>query len=166
MEAGALAGRGFETDGATVVVDDLGDDREAEAYAFFFRGEEWIEDLFAGLGRDAGAGVFDDDCDSGPHVLRFGRDGNVEPAAAFHGLIGVGDEVDEDLLAELGVNLNIRCCWGVVTLDGNLRVWMLMLDRLENVIDDGRQLYGAQFESRGTREIEESGNQGIEAIHF
>ena len=61
MEAGALAGRGFEADGAAVVVDDLGDDREAEAYAFFFRGEEWIEDLLAGFGRDAGAGVFDND---------------------------------------------------------------------------------------------------------
>jgi hypothetical protein len=36
VKAGTLAGRGFEADGAAVVVDDLGDDRETKAYAFFF----------------------------------------------------------------------------------------------------------------------------------
>ena len=166
MEAGALAGRGFEADGATVVVNNFGDDRETEAYAFFFRGEEWIEDLFARFGRDAGTRVFDDDGDAGPHVLRFGRDGDAEIAAAIHGIGGIGDEIHKDLFAELGVDLDIRCRWSVVTLHRHLRIWMLMLDRFENVIDDCRQLHGTELEARGTREIEESGDQRIETIHF
>ncbi len=166
MEAGALAGRGFEANGAAVIVNNFGDDGEAEAYTFFFRGEEWIEDLLAGFGRDAGTGVFDNDRDAWPHVLRFGSDGDAETAVAIHGLVCVGDEVDEDLLAELGIDLDIWRCWIVVALDCDLRIWMLMLDRFENVIDDGRQLHGAQFEARRPGEIEESGDERIETIHF
>ena len=85
---------------------------------------------------------------------------------AIHGLVGVGDQIHEDLLAELGVDLDIWCRWSVVTLDGNLCIWMLMLDRFENVIDDGGQLHGVKIEARRSREIEESRDEGIEAIHF
>lgn len=159
MEAGALAGRGLEADGAAVVVDDLGDDRKAEAHAFFFRSEKRIEDLLARFSRDAGAGVFDNDGDAGSHVLRFWSNGDTEPAVTIHSLVGVGDQIHEDLLAELWVDLDIWCCWIVVTLDGNLRIWMLMLNRFENVIDDGGQLHGVKIEARGTREIEKSGNE-------
>ena len=104
--------------------------------------------------------------DAGPHVLRFGSDGDAETAVAIHGLVGIGDEIHEDLFAELGIDLDIWCRWSVVTLDGNLRIWMLMLDRFENVIDDGRQLHGVKIEARRSGEIEESGDQRIETIHF
>ena len=112
--------------------------------------------VVSGVGRRCG---FDDDGDAGPHVLRFGRDGDAETAAAIHGIVGIGDEIHKDLFAELGVDLDIRCRWSVVTLHRHLSIWMLMLDRFENVIDNGRQLHGTKLEARGTSEVEESGDE-------
>ena len=129
-----------------MVVDDFGDDGEAEAYAFFFGGEEGIENLFAGFGGDAGAGIFDDDGNSRAHVLRFGSYGDAEAAASVHGLIGVGDEVDENLFEELGVHMDVGSCGSVVALDGDLRVGELVLDGFEDAVNEGGELRGAQIE--------------------
>ena len=53
-----------------------------------------------------------------------------------------------------------------MALNGDVRIWMLMLDGFENVIDDGGELHGTEIEARGAREIEKAGDEGIEAIHF
>src|SRR5215831_7851822 len=104
-ERGALAWQAVGGDVAAVLPDDPVGDAEPEPGAGrALRGDEGVEDLRQHVGGDAGAGVLQRD----PHAVRAeGPGGDPQAALAFrllrHRLLGVGDQVDEDLLELVAV---------------------------------------------------------------
>ena len=117
-EGGSLADFAFDLDSAVVVFDDFLADGEAQAGAVgfvgaggAFGGEEGLEDFGHELFGDAGAAVDDLDFDLVFDQRRLDGEG---AAFAEHGLAGVDEEIEEDLLdlyavgvdVEIGLNLD------------------------------------------------------------
>ena len=75
-------------------------DRQAQAGSFLLRCEKWLEYPLAVLRGNSGALIFDaDDSASVP----AGACGDEDSAALGGGLNGVEDEVEDDLLEQLGI---------------------------------------------------------------
>jgi len=100
-DVGALVGLGLDFDFAAVFADDAADDEQAEAGAGGFRGTVGFEEAAHLLGRDAGAviGNGDEEFRAGG----VGADGDVA-ALAGDGLVGIAEEVVENLLELIGID--------------------------------------------------------------
>src|SRR5690242_15241735 len=103
-EFGALAGGVGELDLAAVVGDDPVGDGEAQAGAALFGGVEGGEDAVQRLERDAASCVGDLDADGVPAVELAPGDLYRQLTPAPHGIEGVQQDVDEDLLELLPVS--------------------------------------------------------------
>ncbi len=113
-EGGAFAQLGFDFDAAFVVFDDFLADGQAQAGAFGFAfsggafgGEEGLEDSGDELVGDAGAAVDHLNQNFGVGGIAEAFDGE-RAAAAEHGLAGVDQEIEEDLLELNGIAENLE----------------------------------------------------------
>jgi len=80
----------------------------------------------------------------------------------LHGLKRIGDQIDEHLLAELGVGRNFGQVRRVLALDFYSRVREGCDSGFEGAFDDFGNTLGAQLELRRAREIEESHDQRVQ----
>src|SRR5579872_4306311 len=107
-EGGAAVHFTFDVDDAMVLLEDAAGNGKAQAGAFGLGGEERIEQPVNIFRWDADAVVLDSHTQQGLIFLMLqagdfgvGRDhggGDVQPAAGFHGIQGIEEEVDESLL--------------------------------------------------------------------
>ena len=136
MKVVPLADLALDVDAAVVLLDDGVADGQAQpgALADALGREERIEDAGAVLGPDARARVGDAD-DLGP-VLD--REPDPELAAPGHGVEGVEDDVDEDLLEPFAL--------GVDGGDGRELEDQADVHGLELVVDEGQDLLDALLE--------------------
>jgi len=100
---GAGFGGAFEGDGAAVVLDDFGDDGEAEAGAVGFAGaDEGIEGSRADRGRNAAALVDDADFEGVLVILNVDRDAAIAVAVG-NGFAGVQHEIEKRAFEFFGI---------------------------------------------------------------
>ena len=142
---------------AGVLLDDAVGDREAESRATAIAGlgcglggEKRIVDALQMLGRDARAGV----CH---HRLDMAIDcrGHAQTPTFRHGLLGVQQQVEEDLLQFAGVAVDGRQLVNEVELDVDLRGLELVIEQRQRVADDLVQIGFAELRGLGAREVEQ-----------
>ena len=129
MKRGACADRAFDMDFAGVLLNDAVADREAEAGAAFVAGqglggEERIVDALEMLGSDAGTGVGDKGFD-----VAVDQSNDAQAPASGHGVFGVQEQVEEDLLQLAGVAVDGRKVIGKIEIDQDLRGFELVLEQ-------------------------------------
>ena len=118
MEAGAALGIIDGPEAAVVFLDDGVADGEAHAHAGGFGGEEGLEDAAELVGAEAGAGIGNGGADG---FRGFGPGANGKESflgvLGEHGVDGVDDEVEDDLLefdqvahdgGEIGVEVQVN----------------------------------------------------------
>src|SRR3989338_369136 len=147
QERSALAGARAAVDGAAVLLDDAVADGQAQAGAPAggLGGEEGVVDLAQVLRGDADAGVADLDLDAA--VVVAGADGEL--AALRHGVAGVDQQVQEDLLELAGVAADDR--QGLVQLGfhfGSARA-QLRLHQAQGVTQGAGQVHLGGLRRRG-----------------
>jgi hypothetical protein len=110
MKGGADAESALDVDFAGVLLNDAVAHGKAEAgaaaLAGFGRGfgsKEWIVNALEVLGGDAGAGVGDDGFD-----VAVGHGGDAQFASLRHGVLGVEQQIEEDLLQLAGIAVDAR----------------------------------------------------------
>src|SRR5580700_1425133 len=96
MERSAFAGSRADVDLAGMLLDDAVADREAQAGAAAagFRGEKGIENAVNVFARNPRTGVDNFNL----HAAVVGARAHFEQAAAGHGVAGVQEEIEKDLL--------------------------------------------------------------------
>ena len=94
------------------------------------------------------------------------QDGIATRGLAVHCLERIGDQVDENLLAELGVRKDFRQTRGVVSFYFDPRIRELVLHRFEGVVNDLGYMKRAQFHVLWAGKIEKAGDERVQAIHF
>ena len=117
-EGGADADGAFDADAALVLVDDFAASGEADARAAFAGGVgaglgrvEAVEDVGQLVGRDAAAGVADGEVDGACGWI--GRNADENSSALGHGLPGVGEQIQEDLLNLIAADVGGRRGFGM-----------------------------------------------------
>jgi hypothetical protein len=143
MRAGLLIiGRAAVADVAAVLVDDAGGDGEAEAGPLPLGRVEGLEDVRAGVHRDAGAAVLDLDVDRPLPLAR--PDHQPRALVALHRLAAVDAEVEEDLLELRGIGEDGREPCAQIGDDGDRPVPVLLPDEEEDLLDGDVDVGGAQ----------------------
>ena len=102
-KARADGGVVFDAEEAVVLCDDSGRDSEAKARAAILGGEMRKEEFVLVGGRDAMAGVFDDDFYGIGFRVEARKDANVFRRRRFEGFGSVVDKIDDDAAEEAGV---------------------------------------------------------------
>ena len=87
-------------------------------------GEEGIVDALEMLGSDAGAGVGDEGFD-----MAVDQSSDAQASAAGHGVFGVQQQVEEDLLQLAGIAVDGRKLAGKIEIDQNLRGFELVFEQ-------------------------------------
>jgi len=124
----------LHSDGALVLLQYLGGDREAEAGAAAFGGEVGQEETLAHLVGDAGAGVGDGELDhTGGEQTR--GEGQFAEQRVLHGLGGVVDQVGERAFERFWVGQDEREIGGEVAADADAA--QPAGEERERVFDDG-----------------------------
>src|SRR5437868_180809 len=118
---------------------------------FYFCREEWIVDAIQVLWRNTGPGVGDYDSNS---VTVLG--GDFQSAAIRHRILGVQEEIKEDLLQLAAVAHDAREISIEITLDVYSSRFELVLEQRERVLNDTVQIKQLEFAAAGAREIEET----------
>src|SRR5437016_364518 len=118
VKRSSFAGAALDANLSRMFLDNAVSNRKAQtctaALAFpggCLRGEERIVDALNVLLGNTGAGVGNDDTDALPI-----RSGNPEGAAIWHRVLGIQEQVEEDLLQSTGVALNQRQAFGKFVL--------------------------------------------------
>src|SRR5208283_5273962 len=133
MKRGAGADRAFDMDFAGVFLNDAVADGEAQAGAALVSGQslggkEGIVDALEMLGSDAGAGVGDVGFD-----LAIDDSSDAQSPAARHGVFGVQQQIEEDLLQLAGVAVYRRKLSGRIEIYQNLSGFELVFDERQRV---------------------------------
>jgi hypothetical protein len=139
----ATPGEGLDFNIATVLADDGHADAEAEAGAAAgaLGGEKRIENSGKHILGDTGAVIPNGGKDAGGQLA----EANVDVAGGMgfaDGLLGVADEIQENLNELVGVANGGRQARGGVKLDLNLVTAERMFVELESAIDDGVEIEG------------------------
>ena len=155
-EGGAADGERFDVDGAAVFTNDRGANAEAEAGAAAgaFGGVEGIEEFRKRFGEDADAVVLDGDGD----VVADAADANLN-AAGFadfaNGVLGIADEIEEDLdeligVADDGIGARLR-----LEFDADVVAAQRMFVELERALDEVADVERFFLWRGGAREFEQ-----------
>src|SRR5665213_507072 len=160
-ELGAFADGAVDVDLAGVLLHDAVGDGEAEAGAFALAflggalgGEEGVVDAAEGFGGHAGTVVGDADFDDAGAVL--GGEGDAAGAAVLHGVLGVHQEVDENLLELAEIALNGREIGFEVECDFDAAGAHLMLKERGRVADHGVDVDAGDVSRASAREVEQA----------
>src|SRR5579883_84635 len=133
--------------------DDAITDGEAQAgaAAIGLGGEKGIEDAMNVLARDSRSGIGDLDLDAA--VVRGGA--NFEHAAAGHGVAGVEEQIEKDLLKLVGGAAHARQAFRQLLYDLNLRSSERMDHQGERLFQDAVDIHIGCLGDSGAGEIEE-----------
>ena len=143
-----------------MVVHDLGDDREAEARAGAFGGDEGIKNPFAVRFGDARSCIFHDYFDAANVFRGAWRNCDMKNSgAAGHGFVGVECQVDENLLAKSFIEQEFWDSGGVVALYGDPCLGVLVVNRLQRPIHHGRHILRAALQRLRSGEVEKTGQK-------
>ena len=114
-------------------------------------GEERIVDALEVLGSDAAAGVGDK---RGDMPVDQGRD--AQGAAALHGLLGIEQQIEKDLLKFAGVAMDGGQWLCQIEIDLDLRGLELVLEQRKGVADDLVEVGVTKLGGRGAGEVEQA----------
>ncbi len=103
------------------------------------------------LGRDAGAGVGDQGFD-----VAVDQRGDAQAPAAGHGVLGVQQQIEEDLLQLAGVAVDGGQLVGKIEIDQDLRGLELVLEQRKRVANDLVQVGGAELGGGSAGEVEQA----------
>ena len=155
-EGRSLARPAFDANAPAVVVDDAVADRQAEAgpLAAFLRREERVEDAAQVLRRNADAIVDERQED----VALLGARADLQLAAAVraqHRVLGVGDDVEEDLLDLVRVGHRQRQVRVEVEVEVDVLDAQVVAAQLQHSLEQGVQVHQALLGLAPSREREQ-----------
>src|SRR5436190_708763 len=105
---------------------------ESGAIANAFRSKERIENLSQVLRRNSFAGVYDGNVH---FIVAVSFCFQSDPAAAYHSVPGIKDQVSENLLQFSGVSKNSSRIVRIILNDLNIRFPHLWFEKLECVVE-------------------------------
>ena len=151
-DVGALVGLGLDFDLAAVLADDAADDEEAEAVAGGFCGAVRLEEAAHLLRGDAGAVVRD-----GDEEIGFGGTGaDLDQAALTRdGLVGVAEEIVENLLELVGIDQGGGELFRQVEIDADVAGGDFRLKQRECLVQDRIEIAPLAARGGGTDGVEE-----------
>ena len=162
-DVGALVGLGLDFDLAAVFADDAADDEEAEAGAGGFRGAVGFEEAAHLLGRDAGAVVGDGNQEIGFRGAGADPDHAVFPG---DGLVGVADEVVENLLKLIGIDQGHGELRREIEIHGDAAGNDFRFEQGQGLAEDGVEVAAVAAGGGGADGVEELLEDGVEPLDF
>lgn len=160
---GAFFGLGMDFDFAAVFADDAADDEQAESAAGRFGGAVGLEEAAHVFGWDAGAVVGNGDEEIGFGGLGFDF---YETVIAGDGLVGVAEEVVENLLKLVWVDNGFREVFGKFEIDGYSAGSDFGFEEFEGLVEDRVEIVRCADGCAGADGVEELLEDGIEPADF